>query len=92
MWPVKRKRALVETNPPRNNRLKLIKADEHRGRDNSAPDVLQPNIGLIDFPCLKKLLFVAPGRQDGTMSRGPGSSGGRVGHSLVFISGLLYAL
>jgi hypothetical protein len=29
-WPVKRRRALVEINPPRNTRLELIDADERR--------------------------------------------------------------
>jgi hypothetical protein len=36
---VKQKRALVETNPPRNSQLKLIAADERWGRHNYCPSV-----------------------------------------------------
>src|SRR5689334_23192673 len=49
---VKRKRDLVETNPPRNSQLKLIEADGAEGGHSPASSVV-PNIGFDRFPYLR---------------------------------------
>ena len=53
-WPVKRRRALLESNLPRNNWLKLIATMEVEAV--LAVLHLESNIGAIDFPCLRKLI------------------------------------
>src|SRR5579863_3329260 len=51
---VKRRRGLVETNPPRNSQLKLIEADGAGGGHRPAFSVV-PNIGFDRFPMPAKL-------------------------------------
>jgi hypothetical protein len=54
---VKRRRALLESIPLRNNRLELIDADERRGAvDRCRFPASSFNIGPIDSPCLGKLM------------------------------------
>jgi hypothetical protein len=45
----------VETNPPRNNRLKLIEADECRGGRNSCPGIFQSRHRIDRFLMPQKL-------------------------------------
>ncbi len=53
---MKRRRALLESIPLRNNRLELIDADERRERLDSTAPGFHLNIGPIDSPCLGKLM------------------------------------
>ena len=55
MQPVKRRQALLESNLPRNNRLKLIVTMMCGGYPPRWLPHRRANIGAKDFPCLKKL-------------------------------------
>ena len=48
----------MEIDPPRNNRLQLIETVSSRGRSNQTPRPRPINFltGLIDCPCLRKLM------------------------------------
>src|SRR4029077_2837794 len=56
-WPrlVKRRRALLESIPPRNSQLKLIVSDERRGRRHCCPGVSSAQHRNDRFPMPEKL-------------------------------------